>query len=210
MPTKSAPLTQATIHRMIKESVDAAIAAERARHANAGNDARGSGLVMGQDVAPAIHECTFAGFIKCNPTAFHGTKGAVELRRWFVKTDSIFGISKCAKGKKVRFTAATLQGPAVTWWNAKVAPMGLETVKEYNIVAYTQRFNELALMCPRIVKPESVKADAYIRGLTDNIKGEVIFSKPANLNKSVHMAHKLMEQKSQARDERILEGKKGK
>ncbi|GJU01251.1 putative reverse transcriptase domain-containing protein [Tanacetum coccineum] len=87
-------------------------------------------------------------------------------------------------------------------WNLKV--------KEYNIVAYTQKFNELALMCPRMVEPERVKVDAYIRGLTDNIKGEVTSSKPANLNKVVRMAHKLMEQKSQARDERILEGKKRK
>ncbi|GJY19709.1 putative reverse transcriptase domain-containing protein [Tanacetum coccineum] len=85
-------------------------------------------------------------------------------------------------------------------WNLKV--------KEYNIVAYTQRFNELALMCPRIVEPERVKVDAYIQGLTNNIKGEVTSSKPANLNEAVHMAHKLMEQKSQARDERILEGNK--
>ncbi|GJU10490.1 hypothetical protein Tco_1132886 [Tanacetum coccineum] len=130
MPTKSVPLTQAAIRRMIKESVDAAIAAERARHANAGNDARGSGLVRGQDATPSVHECTFDGFMKCNPTAFHGTEGAVELQRWFVKTDSIFGISECAEGKKVRFAAVTLQGPAVTWWNAKVAPMGLETMNQ--------------------------------------------------------------------------------
>nr|GEU32030.1 reverse transcriptase domain-containing protein [Tanacetum cinerariifolium] len=173
MPPKTAPLTQAAIRRMIKESVDAAIAAERARQANAGNDARGSGPVRGQDAAPTIHECTFAGFMKCNPTAFHG--------------------------------------PALTWWNAKVGTMGLETnlkVKEYNIVAYTQRFNELALMCPRMVEPERVKVDAYIWGLTDNIKGEVTSSKPANLNEVVRMAHKLMEQKLQARDERILKGKK--
>ncbi|GKE17280.1 putative reverse transcriptase domain-containing protein, partial [Tanacetum coccineum] len=107
-------------------------------------------------------------------------------------------------GKKVKFAAATLQGPALTWWNATVATIGLETVnqmpwtemkqlmtaefclieevqrmehelwnlkvKEYNIVAYTQRFNELALMCPRMVEPERVKVDAYIQGLTDNIK----------------------------------------
>ncbi|GKG48591.1 hypothetical protein Tco_0512738, partial [Tanacetum coccineum] len=39
---------------MIKESVDTAIAAERARHVNARNDARGSGPVMGQDVVPAV------------------------------------------------------------------------------------------------------------------------------------------------------------
>ncbi|GJY14404.1 hypothetical protein Tco_0384826 [Tanacetum coccineum] len=58
---------------------------------------------------------------------------------------------------------------------------------------------------PRMVEPERLKIDAYIRGLTDNIKGEVTSSKPANLNKAIRMAHKLMEQKSQARNERILE-----
>ncbi|GJX37467.1 hypothetical protein Tco_0250770 [Tanacetum coccineum] len=83
-------------------------------------------------------------------------------------------------------------------------------VKEYNIVAYNQRFNELALMCPRMVEPERVKVDSYIRGLTDNIKGEVTSSKPANLNEAVRMAHKLRKQNHRARDERILEGKKRK
>ncbi|GJT17310.1 hypothetical protein Tco_0876016 [Tanacetum coccineum] len=130
MPLKSAPLTQAVIHRMIKESVDAAIAAERARHANAGNEARGSGPVRGQDVAPVVRECTFAGFMKCNPTNFHGTEGAIELRRWFEKNESIFGIIECAEGKKVKFVAATLQRSALTWWNAKVVTMGLETVNQ--------------------------------------------------------------------------------
>nr|GEZ02443.1 hypothetical protein [Tanacetum cinerariifolium] len=47
MPPKSAPLTQATIRRMIKENVDAAIAAERARQANVGNDASRYGPVRG-------------------------------------------------------------------------------------------------------------------------------------------------------------------
>nr|GFD27271.1 reverse transcriptase domain-containing protein [Tanacetum cinerariifolium] len=79
-------------------------------------------------------------------------------------------------------------------------------VKEYKIVAYTQRFNELALMCPRIVELESEKIKAYIRGLPDNIKGEVTSSKPTNLNEAMHMAYKLMEKKLQASDERILEG----
>nr|GEX38519.1 hypothetical protein [Tanacetum cinerariifolium] len=43
MPPKSAPLTQDVIQRMIKESVDVAIAVERATQANVRNDARGSG-----------------------------------------------------------------------------------------------------------------------------------------------------------------------
>ncbi|GKD14061.1 putative reverse transcriptase domain-containing protein [Tanacetum coccineum] len=114
MPPKSAPLTQAAIRRMIKESVDAAIAAEWARQAKAGNDARGSGSIRGQDVAPAVRGCTFTGFMKCNPIAFHGTKGAVELRRWFEKAEYVFGISECVEGKKVVFAAATLPGLALT------------------------------------------------------------------------------------------------
>ncbi|GKA64232.1 putative reverse transcriptase domain-containing protein [Tanacetum coccineum] len=195
----------------IKESVDAAIATERARQANVRNDASRSGPVRGRDTAPAVCECTFARFMKYNPAAFHGVEGAVELRRWFKKTESVFKISECAEGKKVKFAAATLEGPALTWWKTKVIQrMEHELwnlrVKEYDIVTYTQRFNKIALMCPRMVEPERLKIDAYIRGLTDNIKGEVTSSKPANLNKAIRMAHKLMEQKSQARNERILEG----
>ncbi|GKG22719.1 putative reverse transcriptase domain-containing protein, partial [Tanacetum coccineum] len=68
-------------------------------------------------------------------------------------------------------------------------------VKEYNIVAYTQRFNELALMCPRMVELERVKVDAHIRGLSENIEDEVTSSKLSNLSKAVCMVHKLMEQK---------------
>ncbi|GKE85917.1 hypothetical protein Tco_1559659 [Tanacetum coccineum] len=192
MPPKSAPMTQAAIRRMIKESVDATIAAERARQANVRNDASGSGRVRGQDTALAVRECTFAGFMKCNPTVFHGVEGAVKLRRWFEKTESVFEISECV-GEEVQRIEHEL-------WNLKV--------REYDVVAYTQRFNELGLMCPKMVEPERVKVDTYIQGLMDNIKGEVTSSKPADLNEDVRMAYKLMEQKSQSRDVRILEGKK--
>nr|GEW55547.1 ribonuclease H-like domain-containing protein [Tanacetum cinerariifolium] len=95
---ESAPMTQVAIRRMIKDSVDATLAAERVRQANVKNDASG-GPIRG---------------------------------------------------------------------------------KEYDVVAYTQRFNELDLMCPRMVEPERVKVDAYIQGLTDNIKGEMTSSKPAD------------------------------
>ncbi|GJW59921.1 putative reverse transcriptase domain-containing protein [Tanacetum coccineum] len=107
-----------TIEAELKKQrgVDIAIVAEWARQANAGNDASGSG--------PA--------------------RGVVELRRWFEKTESVFGISECVEGKKVKFAAATLQGPALTWWNAKVATMGLETnnQKEGNARAMTTALTE--------------------------------------------------------------------
>ncbi|GKE74441.1 hypothetical protein Tco_1536482, partial [Tanacetum coccineum] len=98
MPLKSAPMTQAAMRRMIKESVDAAIAIEQERQAKVRNDASGSGPVRGQNTAPAVRECTFAGFMKCNPIVFCGIEGAIELQRWFEKTESVFGISECAEG----------------------------------------------------------------------------------------------------------------
>ncbi|GJR86642.1 reverse transcriptase domain-containing protein [Tanacetum coccineum] len=240
MPPK--PMSQAAIERLITERVNAAVEAERERQVNARG--QGNNEAGGQGGAPAARECTFSGFMKCNPTVFHGHEGAVELSRWFEKTEMVFGISECAEARKVKFAAATLQGRALTWWNSQVATMGLEAanqigwtemrrlmteefcpieeiqrmehelwnlkVKEFDITAYTKRFHELVQLCPEMVPSERKKIEAYIRGLTDNIKGTVIGSKPTSLNEAVRMAHALMEQKAQARIERIAEGNKRK
>nr|GEV20781.1 putative reverse transcriptase domain-containing protein [Tanacetum cinerariifolium] len=212
---RSAPLTQAVVRRMIKENVDAAIAAERARQVNAENNASGYGQARGQVTAPVVRECTFAGFMKCNPDNIRGTEGAVELRRWFEKTKMTFGISESAKDKKVKFVVATLRGPALTWWNSKVTILGLDVANQMGWTEMkklmTTEFcpaDELQRMENEMVEPKSAKIEAYIRGLSDNIKGEVTSSKPTNLNEAVRMAHKLMEQKLQARNERILERNK--
>ncbi|GJW88598.1 hypothetical protein Tco_0163938 [Tanacetum coccineum] len=190
MPPKARPLTPSAIERMITSRINEALTADRV------------GRVMKLGLADSV-------------------QGAVELRRWFEKTEMVFGISECAEGKKVKFAAAILQGIALTWWNSKVATMGLEVVnqipwnemKQLMTVEFCpseERFNELALMCPRVVDLKSVKIDAYIRRLSENIKGEVTSSKPANLSEAVCMAHKLMEQKLQAKKERVIKGKKRK
>ncbi|GKE93685.1 hypothetical protein Tco_1574780, partial [Tanacetum coccineum] len=126
------------------------------------------------------------------PASAHEVEGTLTL--FFGRMASL---SRRLCGHETAHALVEKKGKAKDEYYGKVATMGLET-----------RFNELALICPRIVEPESVKVDAYIRGLTDNIKGEVTSSKPANMNEAVRMSHKLMEQKSQAKDERILEEKK--
>ncbi|GKA74239.1 reverse transcriptase domain-containing protein [Tanacetum coccineum] len=70
-------------------------------------------------------------------------------------------------------------------------------VKDYNISTYTQHFNELALLCPTMVLTKRKKIEAYIRGLSKNIKGDITSSKPANLNEAVRIAHALMEQRNE-------------
>ncbi|GJR80241.1 putative reverse transcriptase domain-containing protein [Tanacetum coccineum] len=124
----------------------------------------------------------------------------------------VFGISECVEARKVKFATATLQGRALTWWNSQRMEHELWNlkVKDFDITAYTKRFHELVQLCPEMVLSERKKIEAYIRGLTDNIKGTVIGSKPTSLNEAVHMAHALMEQKAQARIERIAKGNKRK
>ncbi|GJT92805.1 hypothetical protein Tco_1081650 [Tanacetum coccineum] len=180
MPPMSAPLTQAAVRRMIKESTDAAIAAERVRQANAENNASRSGQARSQVTAPVVRECTFMGFMKCNPDKFCGTEGAVKLRRWFEKTDMTFRISECAEDKKVKFAAATLRGPALTWWNSKFAILGLDVANQMEWTEMKKLMTmdfcpaeELQRMEKEMVEPKSAKINDYIRGLSDNIKGEV-------------------------------------
>nr|GEY49831.1 hypothetical protein [Tanacetum cinerariifolium] len=81
-------------------------------------------------------------------------------------------------------------------------------VKDFNISANTQRFHELALLCLKMVSTERKKIEAYIQGLSDNIKGTTISSRPTSLNEAMRMAHALMVQKAQDRAERIVEGNK--
>ncbi|GJR61274.1 putative reverse transcriptase domain-containing protein [Tanacetum coccineum] len=124
------PMNQAAIERLITERVTAAVEAERQRQVNARGQGNIANEAGGQGGAPAARECTFSGFMKCNPTIFHGHEGAVELSRWFEKTEMVFGISECAEARKVKFAAATLQGRALTWWNSQVATMGLEAANQ--------------------------------------------------------------------------------
>nr|GEY15514.1 putative reverse transcriptase domain-containing protein [Tanacetum cinerariifolium] len=199
----SASLTQAAIRLMIKESVDATIAVQRARQANAGNDARGLDQ-LGVKMPHLLFVSTLLLVYEVQSYCFYGTDGAVKLQRWFEKTESVFGISECVESKEVKFATATLQGPALTWWNVMVTNMSLEIVNQMPWTEMKQLMT--AEFCPieevqrieheLVVEPERMKVNAYIQGLTNNIKGEITSSKPANLNEAVRIAHKLMEQES--------------
>ncbi|GJZ45823.1 hypothetical protein Tco_0593419, partial [Tanacetum coccineum] len=93
-------IDQAAIERLITERVNAAVEAERERQVNARGQGNNANKAGGQGGTPAARECTLSGFMKCNPIVFHGHEGAVELSRWFEKTEMVFGISECAEVRK--------------------------------------------------------------------------------------------------------------
>nr|GEY17053.1 reverse transcriptase domain-containing protein [Tanacetum cinerariifolium] len=128
----------------------------------------------GQDRAPLVRECTFSSFMKCNPTPFHGKEGSIELCRRFEKSKMVFSISNCAERNKGDMKKMMMEEfcPDEEVQRMEDELMSLK-LRDTNIVAYTQRFNELVLLCLEAVPTEKKKVEAYIKGLSKNIKGEV-------------------------------------
>nr|GFC95146.1 hypothetical protein [Tanacetum cinerariifolium] len=83
-------------------------------------------------------------------------------------------------------------------------------MKGMDIDGYTNRCHELALLCPRMVEPEAVKVEQYIRGLTKSIRGDVTSSQPATINDAVRLAYQLTGQLIQDKADEATEGEKRK
>ncbi|GKD10752.1 hypothetical protein Tco_1190437 [Tanacetum coccineum] len=118
---------------------------------------------------------------------FKGTEGVVGLTRWFEKMESVFSISNCTTSSQVKFATCTLQDDALTW--AKIKKIETEMwnlkVKGTDVVAYSGRFQQLALMCFRMFLEEIDKIEKYIGGLPDMIHGSVKASKPKTMQEAI-------------------------
>ncbi|GKA05500.1 putative reverse transcriptase domain-containing protein [Tanacetum coccineum] len=97
----------------------------------------------------------YANFMKCQPLNFKGTEGVVGLTRYYVDLGEI---------KKLE----------IELWNLKV--------KGNDVPAYTECFQELALICTKFVANETDKVDKYINRISDNIYGNVKSARPKMQN----------------------------
>ncbi|GJR06263.1 reverse transcriptase domain-containing protein [Tanacetum coccineum] len=69
------------------------------------------------------------------------------------------------------------------------------TVKNNNLAAYTQRFQELTLLCTGMVPGEEDRIERYVGGLPDNIQGNVMSAEPMRFQDAIRLANSLMDQK---------------
>nr|GEW92667.1 reverse transcriptase domain-containing protein [Tanacetum cinerariifolium] len=81
-------------------------------------------------------------------------------------------------------------------------------VKGTDVVSYTQRFQELALMCGRMFLEEFDEVKKYVGGLPDLIQGSVMASKPKIMQDAIEFANDLMDQKICTFEERQAENKR--
>ncbi|GJT67416.1 reverse transcriptase domain-containing protein [Tanacetum coccineum] len=85
-------------------------------------------------------------------------------------------------------------------WNLKV--------KGTDVVAYNQRFQELALLCDRMFPEETDKIERYVGGMPDLIYSSVVASKPKTMQEAIEMATELMDRRNNTFAERQAENKR--
>ncbi|GKC61433.1 reverse transcriptase domain-containing protein, partial [Tanacetum coccineum] len=81
-------------------------------------------------------------------------------------------------------------------------------VKGNDLTAYTQRFQELILLCNRMVSDKEDKVERFIGGLPENIQGNVIDVNPARLQDAIRIANQLMDKKLQGYAARSAKNKR--
>ncbi|GJU56863.1 putative reverse transcriptase domain-containing protein [Tanacetum coccineum] len=145
---------------------------------NGNRNRGGNGYNFGGFV-PA-RECTYQDFLKCQLLSFNGIEGVVGLTRWFEKMETIFYISNCPE-RTIRVEAAY----AMSW--AKLIKLMTEV--------YCPRNEELVLLYTIMVPNEEDKVERFVRGLPDNIQGNVIAAEPTKLQDAIRIANNLMDQK---------------
>ncbi|GKD62180.1 hypothetical protein Tco_1299689 [Tanacetum coccineum] len=161
MPTSGQGLSAATIKQLITQRVAEAMADYEEIQNNKNKNGNPNVNVGG--VVPIARECTYQDFVKCQPLNFKGTEGVIGLTRWFEKIETDSALTWYNSHKRTIGTDVTY---AMTW-KALIKLM----TEGNDLTAYTQRFQELILLCTKMVLEEEDLVEKFIGGLPNNIQG---------------------------------------
>nr|GFA51325.1 putative reverse transcriptase domain-containing protein [Tanacetum cinerariifolium] len=189
---------------MIDQGVTATLAARDALRSTNGDDSHNSKIGV-RRTERANRECTYTDFLKCQPLPFKGTEGVASLSQWCERMESVFHISNCAAAVGHEAAYGMTWKTLMKMMTKKYCPRNeirkLEIelwdlkVKGTDLASYTQRYQELALLCRRMFSEESDKNEKYVGGLPDMIHGSVVASKPKTMQEAIEIATELMDKK---------------
>ncbi|GKE39199.1 hypothetical protein Tco_1462604, partial [Tanacetum coccineum] len=150
-----------------------------------GNGGNGNPNENNRGTRPVARECIYQDFMKCQLLNFKGMKGVVGLIRWFEKIETVFHISNYLEKYQVKYATCTLLDSALTWWNSHKRSVGTEAAFAMSwrelIKLMAEVFEELTMMCTKMVPEEEDQVKKLIGGLPDNIQGNAIAAKPTRL-----------------------------
>nr|GEY31115.1 reverse transcriptase domain-containing protein [Tanacetum cinerariifolium] len=93
---------------------------------NQGNLGNQNGNVVNENIQENVRNVlvngnrvgySYKGFLACNPKEYDSKGGVVVLTRWIEKLESVHNMSGCSIDQKVKYTASSFVGKALTWWN---------------------------------------------------------------------------------------------
>ncbi|GJW08884.1 putative reverse transcriptase domain-containing protein [Tanacetum coccineum] len=208
--TNTTSVTNAQLQAMIDQGVTASLAARDADRNTNGDDSHNSGTGLGgQNELPVnsvfhISNCTVENQVKFATCTLH----SVALTWWNTHVNTVSHDATYGMPWKTLMKMMTdkycprneIKKLEMEIWDLKV--------KGTDLTSYTQRFQELALLCGRMFPEESDKIEKYVGGLPDMIHGSVVASKPKTMQDAVEIATELMDKKIRTFAERQTESKR--
>nr|GFB47482.1 hypothetical protein [Tanacetum cinerariifolium] len=205
-------VTNTQLQAMIDQGVIAALVARDALRSTNGDDSHNSRTGV-RRIERATRECTYIEFLN-NCAAENQVKFAtctlhsVALTWWNTHVQTVGHEAAYGMSWKTLMKMMTekycprneIRKLEMELWDLKV--------KGTDLASYTQRFQELALLCGRIFSEETDKIEKYVRGLPDMIHGSVVASKPKTMQEAIEITTELMDKKIRTFAERETASKR--
>ncbi|GJV16133.1 putative reverse transcriptase domain-containing protein [Tanacetum coccineum] len=115
---------------------------------NQGNVGNQNGKVVNENVQENVGNVIVNGnwvgfsykeFLACNPKEYDGNGGVVVLTRSIEKMEFVQDMSGCSVDQKLKYTASSFVGKALTWWNSQICTLSRE-------VAVSMSWNDFKFM----------------------------------------------------------------
>nr|GEV31625.1 hypothetical protein [Tanacetum cinerariifolium] len=197
MPLKktTTPVSEADINRLIAQGVvDALAKYEATKNNRNGDNSHDSGTDGRRKIPTALFDisnCTDKNQVKYATCTLLGN--ALTWWNSHVKTvghDPAYDMPWKTRMKMMTnkyCSRGEIKKLEIEIWNLKV--------KGTDVVSYTQRFQELALLCRRMFLEVSDEVEKYVGGLPDMIQGSVMAFKPKTMQEAIEIANDPMDQK---------------
>ncbi|GJU55303.1 reverse transcriptase domain-containing protein [Tanacetum coccineum] len=133
---------------IIAQQLQNLLPAMLAQVGNQGNVRNQNGNVVNENVQENVANvivngnrvgCSYKEFLACDPKEYDGKGGDVVLSCWIEKMESVHDMSGCSIDQKVKYTAGSFVGKALTWWNSQIRTLSQE-------VAVSMSWNDFKFM----------------------------------------------------------------
>ncbi|GJT09234.1 putative reverse transcriptase domain-containing protein [Tanacetum coccineum] len=204
-PTTTTSVTGAQLQAMIDEGVTAVLAARATTRNGDDSHTSGTGWFERMETVFRISNCIVENQVE----VYHVSNLMGTALTWWnshartVTNDVAYAMTWSDLKKKMTTKYCPrneIKKIEAEMWNLKV--------QGTDVVAYNQRFQELALLCNRMFPEETDKIEKYVGGMPDLIYSSVVASKPKTMQEAIEMATELMDRRINTLAERQTENKR--